>query len=61
MALLKRCFGLGFINKSVRFSRHYASLGKITPIEIDERVVNIVKAFDKVDPLKVFRILTASR
>ena len=53
MSLLKKCFGLNFFNKSVKLCRHYGAVANITPAEIDERVVNIVKAFDKVDPSKV--------
>lgn len=53
MSLLKKCFGLNFINKSVKLVRHYGAVGRVTPAEIDERILNIVKAFDKVDPSMV--------
>lgn len=61
MSLLKRCFGPNFINKSVRSLRQYSAVSKVTPAEIDERVLNILKAFDKVDPTKVRALIKSFR
>lgn len=41
------------MNKSVLTTRKYSSSPSISHQEIDERVLNVLKAFDKVDSHKV--------